>query len=179
MFRTMFFSGLVLAACLATNVTGASAEPGDKGAEAAGTTSVPSTKWPFDGLLEITAVNSASKCSVTAGDIFISVYRPKYDSTDTKPAGLTVMSKRNGFVMQDKSAGQKFSGGGSYDVSGISSRGYSYSKTGAGNYSLVVTTDTASFATMKTVSITGTITNFWSDTGCTATIRGVYQRRAN
>lgn len=141
-------------------------------------TSVPSTGWPYDGMIEITNT-AGTGCSVAKGDIYFSVYRPKYDSTDTKSAGLTVNGKRNGFVMVDKSTGQKFSGSGNYDVSGISSRGYPYTQTNAGSYALTVKFDTNVHTTAKTVIISGTISNFWTDTGCTATVTGVYQRRAN
>lgn len=140
---------------------------------------VPSSGWPFDGLLEIQAVNSTSACSVAVGDVYTSIYRPKYDTTDTHAAGLSVISKRNGFVIQDKSAGQKFAGYGRYDISGISSRGYPYSKTNYSSYNLAVKFDTTNFQNAQIVIVKGKINDFWTDTGCTVTVRGVYQRRIN
>lgn len=168
-------SGAVLCATFAgPAIAGSSTETGNLEASA----SVPTTGWPYDGMIEITAIAGTS-CSVAKGDIFYSVYRPKYDGTDNKSAGLSILSKRSGFIMTDKSTGQKFSGSGAYDIGGIGSRGTFYSTTNAGNYNLTVKFDTGVHTTAATVIITGTVTNFWTDSGCTATIRGVYQRRAN
>ena len=172
--------GLPLAALLLAVSTGTAAPAlaAAAGGESA-TEAVPSKDWPFDGLLQVLSVNDPGKCNGNGtGDEFRSVYRPVYDGTDSHPAAITVIGHRSAFLLYDKAGTNKtLNGSGTYGRDAIWSRGYSASTPSAGTYTLTVKPNTSSANTATTVLITGTITNWWSNTGCTATIRGVYQRR--
>jgi hypothetical protein len=128
-----------------------------------------------------TILTSTPQCSgiggTNPGDTHISIYRPKIASTDL-PTYLSFILTLAAFTHQNTSEStvHQMNGSGNYAGFGIGSRAAFAEYTGA--FDLTVTPATVTAAT-PSVTIAGTITNFFNTTGCTVNFEGVYVERIN
>ena len=135
------------------------------------------TPSSWEGFATITA--STPQCSgvggTAPGSTHISIFRPKIASTDL-PTYLSFLLTRAAFTHQNTSEStvHQMNGAGNYAGFEIGSRAAFAEYTGA--YNLTLTPATVTAAT-PSVTIDGTITNFFNATGCTVTFEGAYVLR--
>lgn len=133
----------------------------------------------------VTITNLSNQCSVgyTVGDLATSIYRPRLNP-DEPPSAVTMFSSRSAqiFFNANTSTNDQMIGKGNYNGHYIGPRATTVpnSSQGAftGNYSFkikpaAITEDTTS------ITITGTVTNFFNQTGCRVDFVGAYQPRGN
>jgi hypothetical protein len=131
----------------------------------------------WEGYATITA--SSPQCSGTSGtnpgDTLVSIYRPQTASTDT-PTYLSFVFLRAAFTQENTSEStvHQMNGSGNYTGFEVGSRALFSQYTGTYNLSVTPAIVTAS---TPSVTIDGTITNFFNITGCNVTFEGVYVER--
>lgn len=134
-----------------------------------------STQKVWQGEAFATAVTDAcaTNATVEVADFFRIIYRPKLASTD--PAeGLSFVGSRSTYLAISQAGSAMFQGSGSYKGTYISSRAATGSTTGASSLSispLPITSGTG------TITISGTLTNFFAATGCDVTFRAALTPR--
>ena len=109
----------------------------------------------------------------TPGDYYRLIYRPKLAATDAAE-GLSFVGARATYLAISAAGSAMFQGSGTYRGTFISSRAATGTTTGASNLSispLPILTSTS------TVSISGTLTNFFAVTGCDVTFRAALTPR--
>jgi hypothetical protein len=135
------------------------------------------TQAAWEGFVETTAASSG--CSgvsgATVGDVYLSIYRPKINSTDTN-SFLSFIRLRAALDLQNTSetTAKQMNGTGNYSGDGINNRALSF--TYNSTYRFTVTPSPVT-STTNTIKITGTFDNFFNNAGCNLTIEGVYMPR--
>jgi hypothetical protein len=126
-----------------------------------------------------TVIASTPQCSgvggTAPGDTHVSIFRPKIASTDS-PTFLSFVFLRAAVTQENTSESTvpQMNGSGNYTGFAIGSRAGFGQYTGT--YNLTVTPAIVTAST-PSVTIDGTITNFWNSTGCNVTFEGVYVER--
>jgi hypothetical protein len=131
----------------------------------------------WEGYATVTA--STTQCSgiggTAPGDTHVSIFRPKIASTDS-PTFLSFVFLRGAQTQQNASEPtvHQMNGSGNYTGFAIGSRagfaGYT------GTYSMAVTPAPVTALT-PSVTIDGTITNYFNTAGCNVTFEGAYVQR--
>jgi hypothetical protein len=139
----------------------------------------------WEGFATITAATPqcAGVDGTATGAIHVSIFRPKIASTDS-PTFLSFVFLRDALTLENASevTVHQMNGSGNYTGFAIGSRaGFGQY---AGTYNLTVVPATITPTTPATISaltdavtITGTITNFFTATDCNVTFEGVYVQR--
>ncbi len=146
-----------------------------------GAASAEDTQAAWQGFFTVTKVTSA--CSgvggAAVGDANASIYRPKIAATDTGTS-LTVVYGRSAFglTVNDDTKTPQMRGSGACTFNAFNSRGKVFKYTGC-TFSSVTTSPTSVAASTSFVTVTGTINNFWSVTGCNVGFTGMYGKRVN
>lgn len=134
----------------------------------------------------ITITNLTAACSSIGqgvGTLLTSVYRPRLES-DEPVSGLTILSDRTAqvFFNASTSNNDQMIGRGGYLGHIIGSRATAIPNSSQGSFTgnynfkvrpVTITADTTS------ITITGTLTNYFNVTGCTLSFAGAYQPRGN
>jgi len=142
-----------------------------------GTGAQAATLAAWQGSATFTKLAPAASCAnagFSAGDLAHSVYRAHLNSGEPN-AGISFIGSRGATIYFDASSIPDLGGNGNYNAFLIGGRATTTSG-GApytGTYKLKVTPATIT-ATTKQVTVTGTITNFFNSTGCTATFEASY-----
>jgi hypothetical protein len=135
------------------------------------------TQEVWEGFVQNTAASSG--CSGVSGtgigDLYVSIYRPKINSTDTNTF-LSFIRLRAALDLQNTSetTASQMNGTGNYSGDAIDNRAKSF--TYNSTYRFTVTPFPIT-ATTNTIKITGTFNNFYNNAGCNLTIEGVYMPR--
>ncbi len=135
------------------------------------------TQAAWEGFIMNTA-NTAACAGLTGanvGDIYVSIYRPKINSTDTATF-LSFIHLRAALALQNMSEATvpQMNGTGNYSGDAIDNKAKSF--TYASTYNFAVTPHLVTLAT-GIVKITGTFNNFLGNVGCNVTIEGMYMPR--
>ncbi len=133
------------------------------------------TQKVWQGEAFVTAVTDACAPGSTAevGDFFRIIYRPKLSSLD--PAeGLSFVGSRSTYLAISQAGGAMFQGSGTYKGTYLSSRAATGSTTGAFQLSI---SPLPILSGTGTITISGTITNFFAVTGCDITFRSAFTPR--
>jgi hypothetical protein len=131
----------------------------------------------WEGYATVTA--STAQCSgvggTSVGDTHVSIFRPKIAVTDSSTF-LSFVFLRAAVTQENTSEStvHQMNGSGNYTAFAIGSRAGFAQYTGT--YNLTITPATVTIAT-PSVSIDGTITNFFNTTGCNVTFEGAYVER--
>lgn len=153
---------LTIAALLGTSTVGRAAED---------------TQLVWEGFVTIT--DASPQCAAVggagAGSTHVSIYRPKIQTKDTNTY-LSILHLRSATTLQntDESFYPQMEGPTTYSGQAITGRAKSSKYNGTSSLGITpfpVKADTA------TVTITGTIDNYFSTKGCTIQINGVYVQR--
>ncbi len=129
----------------------------------------------WQGSVTITKLAGGAACDnvgVSVGSLAVSIYRPHF--TTGGPAGLAILTLRSGAVILDNTGTHTtLNGTTTYDGYALTGRASVSVYNGTSNFT--VKPGPANLKpTTKQVTITGTISNFFDNTGCTATIEGSY-----
>jgi hypothetical protein len=131
----------------------------------------------WEGYATITA--SSPQCSGTGGtnpgDTLVSIYRPQIASTDT-PTYLSFVLLRAAFTQENTSEPTVHQMNGSGNYTGFEVGSHAFFSQYTGTYNLTVTPAIVTGLT-PSVTIDGTIINFFNITGCNVTFEGVYVER--
>jgi len=163
-------SSVLVAAGIATCSVGASA----RAQEAGSVPATVSTGVPvYQGTAFITAVTTACTANnIVVGDYYTMLYRQLVEAGNTSYGGGIGFATERGSVSYVMPANQPLNAGKQVQTSvnayGESSKVGPFSYTGG--FNLVISPSKLS-AMSPGVTIKGTVTNFFNDTGCTATIR--------
>jgi hypothetical protein len=131
----------------------------------------------WEGFATVTA--STAQCSgvggTAPGDTHVSIFRPKIASTES-PTFLSFVFLRSALTQENASEStvHQMNGSGNYTGFSIGPRANFTQYTGT--YNLTVTPATVTVAT-PTVTIDGTITNYFNTAGCNVTFEGTYVQR--
>ena len=131
----------------------------------------------WEGYATVTA--STSQCSgiggTAPGDTHVSIFRPKIASTDS-PTLLSFVFLRAAQTQENASEStvKQMNGSGNYTGFAIGSRAGFAQYTGT--YNMTVTPAPITALT-PSVTIDGTITNYFNTAGCNVTFEGAYVRR--
>lgn len=107
-----------------------------------------------------------------AGDVHVSVYRPKIKSTDTS-SFLSLMGTVSAITFKNssESTAHQMNGSGSYSATAINKRAKSFTYTGS--FSLTINPAPVTAAT-SVVTVEGTINDYFDVVGCNITFQGAY-----
>jgi len=126
------------------------------------------------------AESSAGACSTlgfSPGDLAHSIYRANLNAGEP-PSALSIVSSRAANIIFQSGTDTKLNGAGTFKATYVGGRATTTASFTpyTGSFKLKVT-PSSPLATTNQVTVTGTIGNFFNNTGCTVTIEGSYFKR--